>query len=178
MINCRKGVNILGRALLGLRITQTANDLQNKQHQLVNSADKCLQRQLGGTNEIPIVDKTHKKRKDPNFDYKKQYLERNSLHCQTWRGWATHLVKYIADLLATFSPISSSALLACVPTDKTLIFPFENHTHFQCNTIKPWPNGLASRRKSTQVCKTRTCVRTCEGWPNGFASRLASRKKS
>ena len=38
--------------------------------------------------------------------------------------------------------------------------------------------ALAKRtRKSTQVCKTRTCVRTCEGWPNGFASRLASRKK-
>ena len=34
-----------------------------------------------------------------------------------------------------------------------------------------------SRRKSTQACKTRTCVRTCEGWPNGFARRLASRKK-
>ena len=32
-------------------------------------------------------------------------------------------------------------------------------------------------RKSTQVCKTRTCVRACEGWPNGFASRLANRKK-
>ena len=43
--------------------------------------------------------------------------------------------------------------------------------------LKPWPNGLASRRKSTQACKTRTCVRTCEGWPNGFARRLASRKK-
>ena len=33
-------------------------------------------------------------------------------------------------------------------------------------------------RKSTQVCKTRTCVRTCDGWPNGFASRLASSRKS
>ena len=30
---------------------------------------------------------------------------------------------------------------------------------------------------SMQICKTRTCVRTCDGWPNGFASRLASRKK-
>ena len=41
-------------------------------------------------------------------------------------------------------------------------------------TVKP----LAKRtRKTTQVCKTRTCVRTCERWPNGFASRLASRKK-
>ena len=28
--------------------------------------------------------------------------------------------------------------------------------------------ALAKRtRKSTQVCKTRTCVRTCEEWPNG-----------
>ena len=24
------------------------------------------------------------------------------------------------------------------------------------------------------MCKTRTCVRTCDGWPNGFASRLTS----
>ena len=38
--------------------------------------------------------------------------------------------------------------------------------------VKRWPNGLASQR--TQVCKTRTCVRTCDGWPNGFASPLAS----
>ena len=30
---------------------------------------------------------------------------------------------------------------------------------------------------STQVCKTRTCVRTCEGWPNGFASSLVSSRK-
>ena len=44
--------------------------------------------------------------------------------------------------------------------------------------LKSWPNGLASRRKSTQVCRTRTCVRTCDGWPNGFASRLASSRKS
>ena len=29
-----------------------------------------------------------------------------------------------------------------------------------------------------QVCKTRTCIRTCEGWPNGFASRLGSSRKS
>ena len=30
------------------------------------------------------------------------------------------------------------------------------------------PKALAKRtRKSTQICKTRTCVRTCEGWPNG-----------
>ena len=43
-------------------------------------------------------------------------------------------------------------------------------------SLKPWPNGLASRRKSTQVWKTRTYVRTCEGWTNGFANRLASRK--
>ena len=33
-------------------------------------------------------------------------------------------------------------------------------------------------RKSTQVCRTRTCVRTCDGRPNGFASRLASSRKS
>ena len=26
-----------------------------------------------------------------------------------------------------------------------------------------WPSRLASRWKSTQVCKTRTCIRTCEG---------------
>ena len=40
-----------------------------------------------------------------------------------------------------------------------------------CLSLKP----LAKRtRKSTQVCKIRTCVRTCEGWPNGFASRLTS----
>ena len=29
--------------------------------------------------------------------------------------------------------------------------------------------------KSTQVCKTRNCIRTCKGWPNGF--ELASCKK-
>ena len=44
--------------------------------------------------------------------------------------------------------------------------------------LKPWPNGLASWCKSMQVCKNRTCVRTCEGWPNGFASWLASHKIS
>ena len=33
--------------------------------------------------------------------------------------------------------------------------------------LSHWPNGLTSQFKSTQVCKTRTCVRTCEGWPNG-----------
>ena len=44
--------------------------------------------------------------------------------------------------------------------------------------LKPWPDGLVSRCKSTQVCKTRTCVRTCDGWPNGFAIiRLASSGK-
>ena len=43
--------------------------------------------------------------------------------------------------------------------------------------LNPWPNGLASRCKSTQVSKTRTCVRTCDGWPNGFAIRLASSAK-
>ena len=38
---------------------------------------------------------------------------------------------------------------------------------------------LAKRtRKTTQVWKTRTCVRTCDGWPNGFTSRLASSRKS
>ena len=47
----------------------------------------------------------------------------------------------------------------------------------QCIKVKPWPNGLASRSKSRQVCKTRTCLRTCEGWPSGFTSRLASGKK-
>ena len=35
-------MNIQGRALLGRRITQTANDLENKQHELANSVDKCL----------------------------------------------------------------------------------------------------------------------------------------
>ena len=41
--------------------------------------------------------------------------------------------------------------------------------------FKPWPNGLASRRKSTgKFAKPE--LRT-HGWPNGFASRLASRKK-
>ena len=34
----------------------------------------------------------------------------------------------------------------------------------QSRRIKPWPHGLASRCKSRYVCKTRTCVRTCEGW--------------
>ena len=34
-----------------------------------------------------------------------------------------------------------------------------------------WTKALAKwTRKLTQVCKTRTCVQTCEGWPNGFAS--------
>ena len=41
--------------------------------------------------------------------------------------------------------------------------------------VSVWfPNGLASRCKSTQLCK----MRTCEVWPNGFASRLASSRKS
>ena len=30
--------------------------------------------------------------------------------------------------------------------------------------LKPWLNGLASRCKSRQACKTRTCARTCDGW--------------
>ena len=39
--------------------------------------------------------------------------------------------------------------------------------------------ALAKRtRKSTQVCKTITCVRTCDEWPKGFASRLAISRKS
>ena len=33
---------------------------------------------------------------------------------------------------------------------------------------------LAKRtRKSTQVCETRTCVRTCDGWPNEFVRKFA-----
>ena len=36
-IHSRKEVNVLGRALLGVRITQAANDLENKQHELANS---------------------------------------------------------------------------------------------------------------------------------------------
>ena len=36
---------------------------------------------------------------------------------------------------------------------------------------------LSPGQMDTQVCKTRTCVWTCEGWPNGFVSRLASRTK-
>ena len=32
--------------------------------------------------------------------------------------------------------------------------------------------------KSTQVCKTRTCVQTCHGWPNRFTSPLESSHKS
>ena len=81
--------------------------------------------------------KTHKKRKDPNFDYKK-YLERNSLHCQTWRGWATHLVKYIADLLATFSPISKQCPLSvCSNWQDTKISIREPHTFpMQYNKIR------------------------------------------
>ena len=38
-----------------------------------------------------------------------------------------------------------------------------------------WPNRPARQRKTTQVGKTITCVRTCEGRPNGFVSRLPSR---
>ena len=35
--------------------------------------------------------------------------------------------------------------------------------------------ALAKRtHKSTQVCKTRTCVQTCNGWLNGCASWCAS----
>ena len=44
--------------------------------------------------------------------------------------------------------------------------------------LRRCPNGLTSRRKSTEIWKTRTCVRTCDGWPNGFANRLASSRKS
>ena len=32
-------------------------------------------------------------------------------------------------------------------------------------------------RKLMQVCKTSTCIRTCEGWPNRFASWLACSQK-
>ena len=39
---------------------------------------------------------------------------------------------------------------------------------------KKAPRLTKRTRKSTQVCKTRTCAWTCDGWPNGFASRLAS----
>ena len=56
--------------------------------------------------------KTHKKLKDPTNDHKKQYPERTSLHCQIRRGWATHLVKYIAKVLAPFSPISKQCPLS------------------------------------------------------------------
>ena len=39
--------------------------------------------------------------------------------------------------------------------------------------------ALAKRtRKSTQVCKTRNCVRTFDGWPKSLASRLVSSRKS
>ena len=47
------------------------------------------------------------------------------------------------------------------------------HRKTENKRFKPWPNGLARWRKSTQIYKTRTCVRTCDGWPNGFTSRLA-----
>ena len=59
-----------------------------------------------------------------------------------------------------------------------LICFFLNVNKCSVGDLKPWPNGLASRCKSTQVCKTRTCVRTCDGWPNGCASELASSRKS
>ena len=39
-------------------------------------------------------------------------------------------------------------------------------------SLKPWPNGLARRLKSTQVC------RTCEGWPNGFAKSARKSQKA
>ena len=32
-------------------------------------------------------------------------------------------------------------------------------------------------RKSTQLCKTKACVRTCKGWPNGLGSRLSISRK-
>ena len=49
---------------------------------------------------------------------------------------------------------------------------------FALQLVKPWLNGLASRCKSTQVCRTRTCVRTCDGRSHGFTGRLASSRKS
>ena len=46
-------------------------------------------------------------------------------------------------------------------------------THRRKSDLKP----LAKRtRKSTQVCKTRTCVRTFDGRPNVFASSRKSQK--
>ena len=45
--------------------------------------------------------------------------------------------------------------------------------------LKPLPYGLRTfvfltKRtfKSTQICKTRTCVRTCDGWPNESARKF------
>ena len=35
---------------------------------------------------------------------------------------------------------------------------------------KKYQRWAKRARKSTQVCKTRTSLRTCEGWPNGLAS--------
>ena len=65
-----------------------------------------------------------------------------------------------------------------------VVFPLEKTTKtndtwlFALQLVKPWLNGLASRCKSTQVRKTRTCVRTCDGRSHGFTGRLASSRKS
>ena len=88
--------------------------------------------------------------------------------------------------LPSFSILSAMFTGACGPPEKLrlalmscsnvlcMIVKLAYYVSIPVYDLKPWPNGLASRRKSTQVCKTRTCVRTCEGWPNGFTSRKKS----
>ena len=60
-------------------------------------------------------------------------------------------------------------------TVKKLIKSHAKTAQESVNTKKtPQCKALDKRtRKSTQVCKTKICVWTCEGWPNGFTSRLA-----
>ena len=48
---------------------------------------------------------------------------------------------------------------------------------FRFKRVKPWPNGLASWRKSTQVCKIRTCVRTCDQMDSQVDSEVSKSRK-
>ena len=70
------------------------------------------------------------------------------------------------DLLKIFKvkPTTFINYMTLVEVSNALVCSLSsNGTCHLSGNVKPWPNGLASRRKSTQVCKTRTRVRTCEG---------------
>ena len=79
------------------------------------------------------------------------------------------------------SPIKLINISETVLTITVFHFPLSSLTKTLSETYKDFISlkpPAKRTRKSTQVYKTRTYVRTCDGWPNGFASRLASSSKS